>query len=344
MAKLLQHAGTMDAAQLAHVLFSLDHAADEQRALASLPAAAQLAVFPLFHQRLADAGVSLSPHTGSIVLGTPRGRREEPAGEELPAAGEEQEESAGAPAPELRLSQALERTLSRHSPPPRHPWAGGPDEPLVSSSSSGRFRGSVRVAPDRVTTLRLSHVYWNMCNLAVLDVSGARIGAFLPPAVTGHMVQLVTVNCSGCGLRALPEDIGQLQQLQELNVSDNSLAALPLQVGKLVRLRVLAFARNRISELPAVVVAGLASLEILWASGNALRRLPETALAHLPRLRDVDVSCNQLLSFPRLLCDSCPSLLSLNVSLNDPCLTDDDAPLRPRLSTSRRIVIGLARA
>lgn len=256
----LRHASALPTETLAFVVTHIGSAGSEQKLLSSLTEEAGNQCMPALQSRLYNAGITIQK--GSIVVRSPRS--------------------------EMHLSQAIERITPDHESPrsPRAWTFGTVDVPCKKPTV---LRHSVRITSERTTPLQLSKVYWNMCLLEELDVSGMKMMEF-PPAITLHMLNLTSIYAQKCHLERLPNDIDKLVHLADLDVSDNVLTDLPDELGNLLELRVLVITRNEIALMPRLPPL----LQVLLAGGNVFSAMPWAELAGLKHLRQLDVSGNLL--------------------------------------------------
>lgn len=256
----IRHASALPTETLAFVVIHLGSAGSEQKLLSGLTEETGMRCIPALQSRLYNAGIIIQK--GSIIVRSHRS--------------------------EMHLSQAIERITPDHESPrsPRAWTFGTVDAPCKRPAI---LRQSVRITSERTTPLQLSKVYWNMCLLEELDVSGMTMMEF-PPAITLHMLNVTSILAQKCQLERLPNDIDKLVHLADLDVSDNALTELPDEIANLQQLKVLVIARNEIALMPRLPPL----LEVLLASGNVLSTMPWAELASLKRLRQLDVSGNLL--------------------------------------------------
>lgn len=106
----------------------------------------------------------------------------------------------------------------------------------------------------------------------MLDLSDNPLGPTLPEDVA-VLPSLATLNCSNCGLQALPDALGGAQQpkLSALSVFGNVLTSLPSGLACAGALVVLKASNNQLAELPGRLLKGWIALRELDLSHNQLQ-------------------------------------------------------------------------
>ena len=108
-----------------------------------------------------------------------------------------------------------------------------------------------------------------------------------------------TLDLSGKGLSALPEEIGQFTNLQSLDLSENQLTTLPEAISQLINLQTLYLWNNQLTTLPEAI-GQFTNLQSLYLNGNRLTTLPE-AIGQLTNLKTLNLRDNGLTTLPSSL-------------------------------------------
>ncbi len=134
------------------------------------------------------------------------------------------------------------------------------------------------------------------------------------PNHAGQLQQIMELNLSNLGLKALPPEICSLTNLQTLNLYNNQLRSLPPEIGALRNLQTLLLSKNEIHSLPSEI-GTLLNLQTLNLSNNQIHSLP-TNINALSNLHTLNLNNNQLCFLPLEIC-SLVNLQELNLDINE---------------------------
>ncbi|GGU83059.1 hypothetical protein GCM10010260_14720 [Streptomyces filipinensis] len=132
-----------------------------------------------------------------------------------------------------------------------------------------------------------------------LDLSG--LGLTAVPEEVRELTRLIQLEVQSNRLHALPEWIGDLTRLEFLSADHNALVAVPESIGRLTELRALGLDFNKLVAVPDSL-GNLTRLKDLRLYGNRLSHLPET-LRNLTELTVLALGENQLESLPAWFTD-----------------------------------------
>lgn len=121
------------------------------------------------------------------------------------------------------------------------------------------------------------------------------------PGSIGRLVSLVKLDCNGCSIVSIPEEIGNLQNLAHLDFRKNQLSAtsFPRSFSKLSNLHRLYLGNNNIDHLPEQITE-LTSLTELDLSNNLIYSIWED-IGGLKSLERLLLNSNKLEAIPSSL-------------------------------------------
>ena len=107
-----------------------------------------------------------------------------------------------------------------------------------------------------------------------------------------ELINLQSLDITGCELDVLPENIGDLKNLISLLIVSNDLNSLPESFSQLTSLVQLSLAGNQFTEIPQPVL-NLTTLEYLYFDENRLTDLPDSLLDSNKGLKRLSLSENK---------------------------------------------------